>query len=373
METVLKEKQRKGQQSASGKQKSRLVSTHESHSHEAQAVLRSFNVPDADFGKRVNFNLNSRNFISQIWLMVTLADSDGEYCKNVGLELLEKVQMRYSGRKFQEQDYQEEAFVILHKTMCDEKLGELLRLTGGARKPNPGQVCVPLFNYFAPLARPDISKGECWLNSQGSARLEIELKFAALDSCSTGSGSITGCEVYYEEILVPVAVESNFRGKNRVRPRIQYNSIRDVDVTAGQKKEIDCSPLLAGGNIRAMYFREQTEHQRDPKAKGTLATGRPQQVELRINGQSLFDENKATMDVWRLIQGQHIDGQLDTPLVIPFCQNPENNDSSGSLPASQDAMSVFYTPSVTGKLDIICEYEKIHRVPAQGRIEKSDS
>ena len=35
-------------------------------------------------------------------------------------------------------------------------------------------------------------------------------------------------------------------------------------------------------------------------------------------------------------------------------------------------MSVFYTPSVTGQLDIIVEYEKIHRVSEQGRIEKAD-
>ena len=122
-----------------------------------------------------------------------------------------------------------------------------------------------------------------------------------------------------------------------------------------------------------MWFREQTAAQRISSTTDVLATARPGQVELKINGQSLFDENQAVLDVWRLLQGQHIDSELDTPLCIPFCQNPEEADSSGFLPASQDAMSVFYTPTVTGQLDIICEYEKIHRVSEQGRIEKADS
>ena len=287
METGLKEKQRRGQQSASGKQTSRLVSEYESHSHEAQTVLRSFSLPDAGFGKRCNFNINNRNFISQIWLMVTLADSDKTYCKNVGLKLLEKVHLRYSGRKFHEQDYDEEAFVTFHKTKCDEKLAELLRLTGGAQKSNPGQVCVPLLNYFAPLSRPDIEKGECWINTQGGARLEVELKFNnKTEFCSGANEAITECSVHYEEILVPVAVESNYRGKNRVRPRIQYNSIRDVTIAAGIKQEIDCSALLAGGNIRSMWFREQTAAQRQAETTDSLATARPQEVELKINGQS---------------------------------------------------------------------------------------
>ena len=374
METVLKEKQRRGQQSASGVQASRLTTKHESHSHEAQSVLRNFSLPDAGFGKRCNFNINSRNFISQIFLMVTLGDSDGSYCNNVGLKLLDRVHLRYSGRKFHEQDYSDEAFVTLHKTMCDEKLAELLRLAGGSSKSNPGQVCVPLFNYFAPLGRPDLKKGECWINTQGSARLEVELVFnEKAGLCSGSNEAITACSVYYEEVLVPVSVEGNFRGKNRVRPRIQYNSIKDIAITGGQKKEIDCSSLLAGGNIRTMWFREQTAAQRTTSTADALATARPAQVEVKINGQSLFDENQAVLDVWRLLQGQHIDSALDTPLCIPFCQNPEKIDSSGFLPASQDSMSVFYTPTVTGQLDIICEYEKIHRVSEQGRIEKSDS
>ena len=331
----MKEKQRRGQQSASGAQSSRLESAHSSHSHEAQSVLRSFNLPDAGFGKRTTFNINSRNFISQIWLMVDLAESKEEYCKNVGLKLLDKVHLRYAGRKFHEQDYSEEAFVILHKTECDEKLQELLRLTGGARKANPGQVCVPLFNYWAPLGRPDLEKGECWINTQGSARLEIELKFNDVKAVTSGKGEFTSCQVYYEEILVPVAVEGNFRGKNRVRPRIQYNSIREVSIAAGIRKEIDCSSLLAGGNIRTMWFRERTAAQTAQNTTDVLATARPQEVELKINGTTLFEENKAVLDVWRLLQGQHIDGALDTPLCVPFCQNPGKNDSSGYLPASR--------------------------------------
>ena len=206
---VLKEKQRRGQQSASGQQSSCLDSAHSSHSHEAQSVLCSFNLPDADFSKRTTFNINSRNFISQIWLMVDLVDSDKEYCKNVGLKLLDKVHLRYAGRKFHEQDYSEEAFVILHKTECDEKLEELLRLTGGARKANPGQVCVPLFNYIAPLGRPRLDQGECWINTQGNARLEVELEFNPLNECSGGIGSFASCQAYYEEILVPLSVEGN--------------------------------------------------------------------------------------------------------------------------------------------------------------------
>ena len=65
MESVLKEKSRRGQFASHGKvQHSRLADQHKSHAHEAQSVLRSFNLPDAGFGKRVNFQINSRNFVS---------------------------------------------------------------------------------------------------------------------------------------------------------------------------------------------------------------------------------------------------------------------------------------------------------------------
>jgi hypothetical protein len=258
MESVLKEKQRKGQHAQHGKEQgSRLTDKHLSHSHSSQSVLRSFNIPDAGFGKRVNFQLNSRNFVSQIFLVCDMAVSDGGgYCKNLGLSLLNSVDLRYSGRKFHECDVETENFIQMHKNKEPEKLAELLRICGGANFATTKKVVVPLINYFSPLHRQKFEKGPCWYNTQGSSRLEVELKFRAKDDVCAGSGAIQGCEVYNEEVHVPLAVETSYRNRDKVRPRITYNSIKDITTSSGVRQEIDLSSIIAGGNVKCMWFRE---------------------------------------------------------------------------------------------------------------------
>jgi hypothetical protein len=375
MESVLKEKQRKGQHAQHGKEQgSRLTDKHLSHSHSSQSVLRSFNIPDAGFGKRVNFQLNSRNFVSQIFLVCDMAVSDGGgYCKNLGLSLLKSVDLRYSGRKFHECDVETENFIQMHKNKEPEKLAELLRICGGANFATTKKVVVPLINYFSPLHRQKFEKGPCWYNTQGSSRLEVELKFRAKDDVCAGSGSITSCEVYYEEVHVPLAVETSYRNRDKVRPRITYNSIKDITTSSGVRQEIDLSSIIAGGNVKCMWFRENLIADRTGSTRDDLKTSRPANVEVKINGTTLFEEDDLVLSMWRLLQGQHIDPNEDTPFIIPFCTSPDDNNSSGYLPSSQDSMSVFYTPSSTGKLDIFVEYEKMWRRTEQGRIEKSDS
>ena len=122
-----------------------------------------------------------------------------------------------------------------------------------------------------------------------------------------------------------------------------------------------------------MYFREQVAAERTANTCDILKTSRPQAIEVKINGNSLFEEERVVLDFWRLLQGNTIDTTEDTPYTIPFCQHPEDNSSSGFLPASQDAMSIYYTAEQTGFVDIIVEYEKMQRRTEQGRLESADS
>ncbi len=375
MESLLKEKQRRGQNTSKGqKQYSRFSDPHVSHSHEAQEVLRSYNLQDCDFGKQVTTTLNSRNFIGAMWLVVDLGDADSgnNYCEHVGMKLVEDLTWRFAGRSFHKWDYDTVAYCTLQKYKDDQKKGEVLRLAGGAAKLNPGKVIVPLYNYFSPYNKEDIQQGPCWTNGASNARLELEIKFRAKAELSTGHASATmdSVTLYYQEILVGPAIENSFRNRDRLRPRIEYNQISDVSFAAGVQKEVDISSLVSGGNIRQLIIKS------DVGAAATLqpfATARPTTSMLKINGVELFDEAEPILSQWMLLHGYDLDENEDQPYCIPFCQNPQGRDSSGYLPSSNDKATLHLTFAGDQTIQIFAEYEKIFKVVNNGRIEKTDS
>ncbi len=376
-EIILREKSRRGQNSARGKvQSSRLAESHASHSHETQDVLRNINLEGCGFDQRVTATINSRNFVSQVWLEVTLGDGGSDlFCKHVGLSLLKQVNLRYAGRKFKEGDYEDEMFINMQKMQNPERKAELLRLCGGPASATPGvggKVIVPIFCYWAQVNKPGFEHGPCWSNiSGGASRLELELIFNPKSFVAAGATcTLDSCQLWYQEVLVPASVESTFRGREKIRPRIEYNSI-NTTVVAGQRKEIDCSQLLAGGNIRCMYFKE--EKAGTGPTRDAIGTSRPSAVEVRLNGVELQNHEQPALDMWMLLQRFHLDPTHEQAYCVPFCVNPSERDSSGYLPASQDSLSVYYTAATSTVLRIICEYEKIHRRTEQGRVEKADS
>ncbi len=376
METLLRNRERKGQRhSAGSRQYSRLQTAVVSHSHPVQEVIRSHNIAQADFGKKVVTYVNSQNFIGAMWLKISLADTGDSakmYCKNFGLACLKKVVYRVAGRKFLEIDQRECVFSTFQKLRHNERRDEILALAGGAKSQNPGggTIICPLLNYWGPYCR-NMKSGEAWRNPAGSARLEIELTFSDKSDCTTNDTEcqILACDLVYEEILTSVAVEASFKAK--ARPRIEWNSLIDLSCTAGSPLELDLSPLLGSGHIRSLTFRTRTA----AKAGGDrepLHTGFCTNVLFKVNGSELFEQSKPEMRQQMLLQGYDYKVGQDEPYAFAFCQNPISNDVSGAMPSSTDVFTCTITPDVTGSLDIIAEVEKRYSSGVNGRVDVTD-
>ncbi len=373
MESLLRNKERKGQRESAGqRQWSRLQTPTVSHSHPVQEVIRSHNISDVAFGKKVVTYLNSQNFISAMWLKLTLknAPSGEDYCKHFGLACLKKVVYRVAGRKFLEIDQRECAFSTFQKIKDDELRNEILDLAGGAAKHEPGVVLVPLLNYWSPYCR-NMRKGECWRNPAGSGRLEIELTFSDKADCTNGhaDNEITACDLVYEEVLTSVAVEASFKNKNR--PRIEWNSLIDIACTSGASQEIDLSPLAGSGHIRTLTFRTRTAAKAG-KLREPLHSGYLTNVLFKVNGTELFEQSKVEMRQAQLLQGYHYKLAQDEPYAFSFAQNPISNDISGCMPSNSDVFTCTLTPDVTGSLDVIAEIEKSYSSGINGRIDVTD-
>ncbi len=374
-ESLLKEKVRRGNNTSRGvRQFSRLSDPHASHSHEAHSVLRSYNLSDCDFGKRVTTVMHSRNFISCMWLVVNLGDAESgnEYCEHVGTQLVQSLKYRFAGRSFHTWDADTVAFATLSKMSSDLQKAKLLALCGGSSKINPGKVICPLYNYFSPFNKERMQQGPCWSNGASSARLELEITFRDKAGCSAGhtSNTMDGCTLYYEEILVPLAIESAFANRDRNRPRIEYNQLQDIACADGVLTEIDISALVSGGNIRQLIVRTKTG---TGKTKQPLACARPDRAVLKINGVEVFDESQPVLDMHQMLQGRRYDETEDIPWAYPFCQNPTDRSSSGYLPSSNDKCTLHLQFSGAQTVDIIAEYEKIFKVGQNNRINKTDS
>ena len=263
----------------------------------------------------------------------------------------------------------------MQKLRDAEARSEIKRLCGGIAKAAPGNVIVPLYNFWSSYCKshPD-ETGEVWSNGGSAQRLEIELKFATKLACATnGTQAITDCQFYFEEILVSPALESSLKAKGRnPRPRMDYNQIANVVCAQNVEKKIDLSPLVSGGNVRQLLIRTHvgTGATREP-----LATARPERVRLSINGQELFDESEPMLSQKQLLEGyRKVDEhETDFPMCVPFCLNPQGKDSSGYLPHTNDQIDLQLTFGSACTIDVIAEYERIFERKTGGRINKRDA
>ena len=376
MESLLKRKLQRGQSNAAGgKQYSAFADQHTSHSHPNQTAVRHYAVSGADWGQTIHFTLNTNNLIRNMWLVVQLADADGNYCEDVGLALIDELRFRYAGQTFHDYDYKNVCFAQMQKVLDAEARAEIKRLAGGAAKKDPGKVVVPLYNFWSSYCKAHPSHtGEVWSNGGSAQRLEIEIKFAAKGDCSTGgTQAISDVQFYFEEILVSPALESSLKARGRnPRPRMDYNEIVNVACDKGVETKIDLSPLVSGGNIRQLIIRPRVgvAATRDP-----LACTRPDRCRLLVNGQELFDEEEPLLSQKQLLEGyRKVDeNETDFPLCIPFCLDPQGKDSSGYLPHTNDQIDLYLTFPSDETVDIIGEYERIFERKTGGRIDKRDA
>ena len=376
MESLLKRKLQRGQSNASGsKQYSAFADQHVSHSHPNQTVLRHYALAGCDFGQTVNFTLNTNNLIRNMWLVVDLANADGNYCEDVGLCLIDELRFRYAGQTFHDYDYKNVCFAQMQKVRDAEARSEIKRLCGGIAKASPGKVVVPLYNFWSSYCKAHPAQtGEVWSNGGSAQRLEIEIKFSSKASCSSNSTqAISDAQFYFEEILVSPALESSLKAKGRnPRPRMDYNQIVDVSCSQSVETKIDLSPLVSGGNIRQLLIRT---HEGSGATRDPLACARPTRVRIKINGQELFDESEPMLSQKQLLEGyRKVDEhETDFPLCVPFCLNPQGKDSSGYIPHTNDQIDLYLTFEDAKIVDVIGEYERIFERKTGGRINKRDA
>ena len=167
------------------------------------------------------------------------------------------------------------------------------------------------------------------------------------------------------------SLESTLKAQGRgPRPRIDYNEITGVSCSQDVEKEIDLAPLVSGGNIRQLLVRT---HVGSGATREPLATLRPDSARLKINGVECFSESEPLLSQIQLLEGYKLDENEDQPYCIPFCLNPQGKDSSGYLPHSNDAVSLFLTFTEAATVDIIAETEVIFERSTGGRIDKKDA
>ena len=301
------------------------------------------------------------------------ADAGEFYAKRTGLCVLESVQLRIAGKSFHDYQYSPVSFAAIQRLTDDQVRKELLECCGGsAATISPGRVMVPIWAYFSSFQR-DFALGEAFSNPESASRLEIQLQFASKASYTNNhvSNVMSGCQLFYKEIVVPQRLEAQFKPKQR-SVEICWNQIEDVVSLVGVSQEIDCSALLSSGNIRQIILREQTAAQKTGSSKDVMATTKCSNLAIKINGQELFDFDDATLRVQQLLQRYNFDQDHVSPTSYSFCAKPATRDHSGYLPSSNDKLTLVVTPRNL-RVDVIVELEKTFTRAAGGRITKSDS
>ena len=61
-----------------------------------------------------------------MFLVVKLADADGNYCENIALALIESLVYRFAGRAFHDYDYKNVAFAQFQKIRDSEARAEIM-------------------------------------------------------------------------------------------------------------------------------------------------------------------------------------------------------------------------------------------------------
>ena len=374
MESLLKEKTKRGQFTTKGKnQYSVFDEDRTSHSHAFQTVLRH-NAIDLQFGQRTSQVIHSRNLISEVFLVVKVGTAAANYAKNLGLCLIKTLVARANGREFMNVDYETTIYRVLHKIKDKALYDEYVRLSGGAASTQPGDVVVWLPLFWSRLHRNG-RRGRCYSNGTSASKLELEFDMNSKASCSAGSGdnTIESAELWYEEVLIPASIEASVTPANVSDVHLDYHVQQGIAIASGVQQEIQLSGALSSGHIKTMCFRERTAESTGV-SKDVLAVGRPSYVKFKINGVEAGEYNSQTiLDLEQLFQGfKYKDGQ-----PLPYCfswgAHPDEKYFSGHIPSSNNQFSVVYTPGTTGFLDIVCEQPKVYTRAGNNRLEKSDS
>ena len=155
MEHILRLKEKSGQNlGIRGQQFSILNESTRVHSHPFATALRHFAVENVDWGNRTNLVVNSGSMIGEVFLVVELADGGGQnYCKNIGLALIENLIVRYAAREITNDNYGDRIWLTMQKLQNEETREELLKLCGNyaAAGDNPGKVIVYLPTFFSAI------------------------------------------------------------------------------------------------------------------------------------------------------------------------------------------------------------------------------
>ena len=375
MESLLKEKNKRGQFATKGrKQYSVFDEERTSHSHAYQTVLRHSAI-DLQFGQRTSHVVHSRNLVSELFLVVKLKTAaSGNYAKNISLCLIKNLVARANGREFCNIDYETTMYRVLHKLKDKPLRDEFVRLTGGAAALQPGDVVVWLPVFWSRLHRQG-RRGRCWSNGTSASKLEFEFDMNSAASCSAGDADnkIDSAEIWYEEVLVAPSLENSITPANVSDMHLDYHVQLDVPIASGVQQEIQLAAALSSGHIKTMCFRERATASAGVN-KDLLAVSRPSYVRFKINGVETGIYDTATiLDVEQLLQGFKYKEGETIPYVYSWGAHPEENYMSGHIPSSNNQFSVVYTPGVTGFLDIICEQPKVYTRAANNRLEKADT
>ena len=373
-ETILREKQRSGQNTKRGRTYSRLATRHRSHAHAFAEHIRSFNVSDAELGARTTIKVMSKNFVQDMWLELEMKESStGNYAPCIGQRVIQTIKLKISGRTFTEYSYDDVCFLAGVKMENEEKRAQFEKFHGPlSAQANPGKVIVPIYTYWSTLLDDNLVHQKPWINPAGASVLEIEIQFSTLAQCSGSSdGGITNCQFCYTELMLPQALENQFKGGDREVARIDYNSLKNITLAAGVNK-LDLSSLHSSGPIRTITFYEHAPGTADSLPLLSVCAV-PSKVAWRLNGREVFDESYSQLDYQQFLGGahQHVNCK---PFQISFCQDPMSTDSSGFLPSSNSVLQVDYTGGTGNVLEVIVELEKIFRKDGvTGRITRSDS
>ena len=374
MESLLKEKAKRGQFATKGRnQYSVFDEDRTSHSHAFQTVLRHSAI-DLSFGQRTSQVIHSRNLISEVFLVVKVDTAAGNYCKNLGLNVVKNLVARANGREFCNIDYDTTMYRVLHKIKDKPLYDEVVRLTGGAASTQPGDIVVWLPLFWSRLHRNG-RRGRCYSNGNSASKLELEFDIATSASCSVGGADnkIASAELWYEEVLVPNTIEASVTPANVSDMHLDYHVQKDIAIESGVQQEIQLAAALSSGHIKTMCFRERATAS-TADSKDLLAVGRPSYIKFKINGveTGLYD-SQCILDLEQLFQGFKYKDGATIPYTYSWAAHPDEKYMSGHIPSSNNQFSVVYTPGTTGFLDIVVEQPKVYTRAGNNRLEKSDT
>ena len=375
MEHILRLKEKSGQNlGIRGQQFSILNESTRVHSHPFATALRHFAVENVDWGNRTNLVVNSGSMIGEVFLVVELADGGGQnYCKNIGLALIENLIVRYAAREITNDNYGDRIWLTMQKLQNEETREELLKLCGNYQNAgdNPGKVIVYLPTFFSGLSR-DWRTAAGWINS-GSTKLEYEIQWATKASCSAGDAAnqIVNVDCYFNEIYLPTAMEKNVVAANRSR-KINDFATMEFAIVAGTEIECDISALLASGHLKTLWMKESSAAAVGV-SKDVLEVQRGSTFEIKLNSKELCNyDDQVLLDISQLLQRFRYDRVRDTPFAFSFAALPSRDNVDGFLASQNSHLVCKYTPKVTGKLTIIAEnIKKLSKTPS-GRLTKSD-